>query len=127
MIKGPHNIHLFDIMKYRFPLIAVTSILHRISGVLVFLLIPFVLWLLHASLVSPQEFLLIKVFMGSPWMGFLMWLVASATFYHLVAGFKHLLMDLGHVEEKISGRNASIVVLVLAAIGAVLIGVWIIC
>ena len=127
MTKGPRNIHLTDIMRYRFPIVALASILHRISGLIIFLLIPFVLWLLRASLASPQEFLLVQDFMGSMWVSLLIWLVASATFYHLLAGIKHLIMDMGHLEEKNTGRIASIVVLLLGISGAILMGVWVLC
>lgn len=127
MTKGPRNIHLTNIMRYRFPLAAIASILHRISGLIIFLLIPFVLWFLHLSLVSPQEFLLVQDFMGSMWVSILVWLVASATFYHLLAGIKHLIMDMGHFEDKVTGRIASAVVLFLGISGAILMGVWILC
>ena len=56
---------------------------------------------------------------------FVIWGVVSALMYHLVAGVKHLLMDLGHFEELESGRIAAIVNIVLAAILIVLAGVWI--
>ncbi len=127
MTKGPRNIHLTNIIGYRFPMVAIASILHRISGLIIFLLIPFVLWLLRLSLASPQEFLLVQDFMGSLWVSFLIWLVASATFYHLLAGVKHLIMDMGHLEEKSTGRIASIVVLLLGVSGAILMGVWVLC
>jgi succinate dehydrogenase / fumarate reductase, cytochrome b subunit len=127
MIKGPRNIRLIDIARYRFPITAITSILHRISGVIIFLLIPFVLWLLHASLVSPQSFLLVKDFMGSLWVCFGVWVVAVAAFYHLVAGIKHFIMDIGHLEEHGSGPKASWVVFILGIIGAIAMGVWILC
>jgi succinate dehydrogenase / fumarate reductase cytochrome b subunit len=127
MTKGPRNIHLTNIMRYRFPIAAIASILHRISGLIIFLLIPFVLWLLRSSLASPQEFLLVQDFMGSLWVSVLVWVVASATFYHLLAGIKHLIMDMGHLEEKTTGRVASIVVLLLGIAGAILMGVWVLC
>lgn len=127
MSKGPRNINILDIARYRFPISAITSILHRISGILIFLLLPFTLWLLHASLVSPQSFLLVKDFMGSYWVCFGVWLMASSAFYHLVAGIKHLIMDMGHLEERRSGPIASFIVLVVGIIGAILIGVWILC
>jgi succinate dehydrogenase / fumarate reductase cytochrome b subunit len=114
-------------MRYRFPIAAIASILHRISGLIIFLLIPFVLWLLRSSLASPQEFLLVQDFMGSLWVSVLVWVVASATFYHLLAGIKHLIMDMGHLEEKTTGRVASIVVLLLGIAGAILMGVWVLC
>lgn len=127
MRQGPRNIHITDIARYRFPAAAIASILHRISGIIIFFLIPFMLWLLHASLVSPQEFLLVKFFMGSFWVSLLVWVLATATFYHLIAGIKHLIMDMGHLEEKVSGRTASVVVIILGVIVAILMGVWVLC
>ncbi|MDF3036962.1 MAG: sdhC, partial [Paucimonas sp.] len=46
------NIHIMDLLRYRMPLAAIASILHRISGGLLFLLLPFLLYLLEKSLTS---------------------------------------------------------------------------
>lgn len=128
MIKrGPRNIDLHSIAKYRFPLPALVSILHRLSGVILFLLIPFMLWMLHLSLSSQVSFLMVKDFLGSPVTAFFTWVFLSAFFYHLVAGIKHILMDMGFLEELHSSRVASVVVFALGVIGAVGIGVWILC
>lgn len=127
MIKGPRNIHITDIMRYRFPMTAIASILHRISGIIVFLFIPFILIWLHRSLESEQDFLLVKDFMGSFFMGFFIWVVLSAMFYHLIAGLKHLMMDIGHLEDKKSGTKGSLVVIILGVVMSLIIGVWIIC
>lgn len=127
MAKGPRNIAPANLMHYRFPMAALASILHRLSGVILFFLIPFVLWLLHLSLSSQANFLLVKDFMGSPVVAFFMWVVLSALCYHLIAGVKHLLMDVGYFEEKTSGKIASIVVIVLGLVAAIGIGVWMIC
>ncbi len=126
MIKrGPRNIDLHSIAKYRFPLPALVSILHRISGVILFLLIPFGLWMLHLSLTSQVSFLTVKDYMGSPVAAFFTWMLLSAFFYHLLAGIKHILMDMGFLEELHSSRIASVIVFALGIIGAVGIGVWI--
>lgn len=127
MAKGPRNIDPKSLMQYRFTLIALASILHRLSGVILFFLIPFVLWLLHLSLSSEANFLLVKDFMGSPVVAFFMWMTLSALFYHLIAGTKHLLMDAGYFDEKTSGKMASIVVIILGIVATFGIGVWMIC
>ena len=127
MAKGPRNIGVQSLIHYRFPLQALASILHRLSGVILFCLIPFVLWLLHLSLSSEASFLMVKDFMGSPVVAFFMWVALSALFYHLIAGIKHLLMDVGYFEEKTSSKVASIVVIILGCVAAIGIGVWIIC
>lgn len=126
-VKGPRNIGIGSLLRYRFPMTAIASILHRISGVMIFLLIPFVLWILHLSLASQMSFLMVKDFLASPIVAFLVWLTLSAVFYHTVAGIKHLLMDMGLFEEKCSSGVASLLVLILGVLGAIGIGVWIVC
>ena len=127
MANGPRNIGIGSLMKYRFPVNALASILHRLSGVILFLLIPFILWTLHLSLSSQANFLMVKDYFGSQAMMFLSWVVLSALYYHVIAGVKHLLMDMGYFEEKISGRIASVIVMILGVLGVVGIGVWIVC
>ncbi|MCX7123135.1 MAG: succinate dehydrogenase, cytochrome b556 subunit [Gammaproteobacteria bacterium] len=127
MAKGPRNIGVLSLMKYRFPINALVSILHRLSGVILFLFIPFILWTLHLSLSSQANFLMVKDYFGSPIVMFFTWVVLSALYYHVIAGVKHLLMDVGYFEEKVSGRIASIVVIILGMIGVVGIGAWIVC
>ncbi|RBO82214.1 succinate dehydrogenase subunit C [Marinomonas aquiplantarum] len=56
---------------------------------------------------------------------FIIWGVVSALLYHLVAGVKHLFMDMGYFEELDSGRSAAIANLIIAAVFIVLAGVWI--
>jgi len=124
---GPRNIGIMSLLGYRFPLAAIASILHRISGIILFLLIPFALWVLHLSLASQMSFLMVKDYFGSPVVAFLIWLMLSALFYHLIAGLKHLLMDIGFFEEKVSGKVASSLVLVIGTVGIIGIGVWMLC
>lgn len=127
MIQRPRNISLAALLKYRFPLTALASILHRLSGFFLYLMIPFVLWILHLSLSSQAQFLMVQDYFGLPWVSFLVWLVLSALFYHFIAGLKHLLMDMGHFEGLRSSRIASLFVLVLGVFGSITIGVWIVC
>jgi len=127
MLKGPRNTRIIDLPKYRLPITGIVSILHRISGVLLFLFIPFVLWLLHHSLISQQEFLLVKDFMGSFTISIFIWIVLSALWYHTIAGIKHLLMDMDYFEGKRSGAIASTIVMLLGIAGVIAIGVWILC
>lgn len=111
------------IFFYRFPLIAIASIIHRISGVIVFLLIPYLLWLLGTSLSSPEGFACVFAFGDQFWLRILSWIVLSALVYHLLAGIKHLLMDWGLFESMISGRAASVMVLILSAAAIIDLGV----
>ncbi len=124
MDSRPRNIGLNSISQYRFPITAITSILHRISGILLFIFIPFLLWVFAISLHSAHGFSAVQACFTSHWAKFFFWVFLSALVYHLIAGVKHLLMDIGFFEEKFSGKVASIVVLLVAVIAIVLLGVW---
>ena len=97
------NIHISQIVSYRLPPAGIVSILHRVSGVLMFLLLPFVIWLFDVSLTSEISYeRFTSTFMAG--VGFLpgwfMKLVALALIWaylhHLIAGVRHLWMDMTH-------------------------------
>ena len=113
-----------DILKLRFPVMAMISICHRLSGIVLFLMLPLVLYLLSASLASPQSFAALKVWVHHPGIAFLLWILLTATAFHLLAGFRHLLMDCGLGESLKSARLTSYIVLVATFACAVLLGVW---
>ncbi len=119
----PENLNL---LNFRFPLTAIASITHRITGILLFAAMPVVLYFLDQSLQSEAAFEQVKEdFLGNSAGRFLLWLILSVTAYHLCAGIRHLIMDFGYLEGLKSGRMAAIVVFVLAGVLAVLAGVWI--
>lgn len=120
--KGPRNIGLSSIVHYRFPVTAISSILHRISGILLFILVPFVVWVLDLSLRSASSFHEVKATLAG-WAGFFVWVFISALAYHLFAGVRHLLMDVGLGESKVSGRIGSYLVIILGILFAVIFGV----
>lgn len=122
--SGPRNISIGNLMSYRFPVMAIASILHRISGFLLFLYIPFMLWLLEKTLSSPMSFAQLQQQLLGPVFRFFLWVLLSAAAFHVLAGIKHLTMDLGHLEEKCSARVASWLVIVLAFVAIILLGVW---
>lgn len=118
----PINLNLLTI---RFPITAIVSILHRASGVLLFLLIPLLLWMLSASLASPTDFMLLQDTLSGTFWKFLLWLMLSAWTYHLFAGMRHILMDFEILSESLaSGRFTAKVVMGLSVILSLLIGAW---
>lgn len=123
-MSRPRNIGIGSLIRYRFPLTAITSILHRITGVLLVISIPFWLWALMLSLRSAESFSYIACILDSDGFRFVYWLLLSMLGYHVVAGVKHLLMDVGHFETNVGGKYASIIVLTLAILIAVGLGVW---
>ena len=103
------NIHAFsDLPNYRMPLASVISILHRISGFLLFLLLPFILYLLDQSLISEDTFAYMQGLV-EPWYVKLIILAISwAYLHHFCAGIRHLVMDLHIGLDKDSARKSSV-------------------
>ncbi|MGM8885697.1 succinate dehydrogenase, cytochrome b556 subunit [Psychrobacter sp. 1U2] len=102
--------------------IAIASIMHRISGIILFLLIPVMLWLLQTSLASPESFATV---FDNVLVRFVAWIFVAAISYHFVMGVKHLLADIGMNEELKSGRTAAVVSFVIAAILIVASFIWV--
>ncbi len=91
---------------------AVVSILHRMSGVLVFLLIPLLLSALGKSLASPEGLAQVKDAWRSPMLQIFVWGLVAGLIFHLIAGIRHLLMDMHLGDSLVSGRwGARIVIL----------------
>jgi len=113
-----------DISTIRLPLAAITSITHRISGVILFVGIGILLWMLDNSLSSRDGFNNLHETLTSPLATFIVWGVLSALAYHIVAGIKHLLMDLGFGESKEAAPRGAMIVIVVSALLILLLGVW---
>ena len=128
------NINLFtDVRTYRLPPAGFVSILHRVSGLLMFLLLPFIIWLFDKSLSTFASYdSLTSVFQGS--LGWLVKLVCLgliwAYLHHFCAGLRHLFMDVNHhAVTKEFGKSSAITVLVISllltvALGAKLFGLY---
>ncbi len=116
-----------DLTTIQFPLTAIASILHRISGVVVFVGLGWLLWLLNISLASEEGFFGVteEILTGffSP---FLLWGILVALFYHITLGIRHLLMDFGWFEEMASGTRSVQIGFLIVAILAIIAGalVW---
>ena len=109
----------------RLPLTAWTSIAHRASGVFLFAGMAVLIWVLDASLASPESFAALQDSLANPLAKLMIWAVLAGLIYHSVAGVKHLVMDLGVGETMEGGTRGAKVVVVVAAILIVLAGVWI--
>jgi succinate dehydrogenase / fumarate reductase cytochrome b subunit len=110
------NIHVLELSNYRLPLAGVVSILHRISGFLMFALLPVVLYLLQLSIQSELSF---EHFRGiaSHWFTKLVILaLVWAYFQHFCAGVRHLIMDTHVGLDKDSARKSAATVLVISIV-----------
>ncbi len=119
--QRPKNLNLLTI---RFPIPAIVSILHRIAGVVLFLLIPILLWVFHLSLQSKRGFDAVHHVVTTSWMKLFIWLCFAAFFYHLVAGIRHLLMDIQLGVELKSGRMTAMLTMVISLLFIILAGIW---
>ncbi|WP_408900307.1 succinate dehydrogenase cytochrome b556 subunit [Photobacterium piscicola] len=116
----PVNLNLQTI---RFPLTAIASILHRVSGVITFVAVAILLWLMNLSLSSPEGFTAAVSVTDSVVVKLVLWGILTALFYHLVLGIRHLLMDFGYFEEMETGLASTKVSFVIVAILSVFAGV----
>ena len=117
--KRPKNL---DLASIRLPLPGKVSILHRVSGVGLFLFLPVVLWVFASSLTSAETFAALKgVFASLPakvvFAG-LIWAFA----HHFCAGIRFLLLDLHiGIEKEAANKSAAVVLAVSLPLAAVLI------
>lgn len=107
------------------PITAITSILHRITGIALFFGVGFLVWALSLSLQSSQGFDQVAQVMVHPLAKFITWGILSLVVYHLFAGIKHLVMDAGYAETKEGGPLVAKITLGLTVIVIVLMGVWV--
>lgn len=106
--------HIFlNLFVIDFPLTALTSIAHRVTGMLLFISIPFILYFLKLSLESESSFEISKILISKIYIKtFLMFLYLSFL-YHIMNGIKHIIMDLGFFENKTSAKNISLAAIIL--------------
>jgi succinate dehydrogenase / fumarate reductase cytochrome b subunit len=114
----------FNLFTFQYPLTAITSILHRLSGIFVFLFVPFILWLFDVSVGTVEGFEHIQLLLTNVAMKFIIWLILVALGYHLLAGIRHLLMDVGVGEDLRSGRLSAKITIGITIIWTILIGMW---
>ncbi|HRD97585.1 MAG TPA: succinate dehydrogenase, cytochrome b556 subunit [Rubrivivax sp.] len=127
--QRPGTMRLVDAVKYRLPLAGVVSILHRVSGMLMFVLLPLIVWFFDTSLSSEISF---ERFAGAfvsgiGWVpGWLIKLVALALIWsylhHFIAGVRHLWMDMTHSVTKEQGRSSAVITLAASAVLTVALG-----
>ena len=120
---------LIEATQYKLPPAAVVSILHRLSGILMFVLLPFIIWMFDTSLTSEVTYgQFTSVFVGG--VGFLPgWFfklvvlgLIWAYLHHFIAGVRHLWMDATHAVSKEFGRSSALVTLGLSIVLTLALG-----
>lgn len=120
--KRPVNLNIFTISM---PVPAVASILHRISGIVLFLAIPYLLWILQRSLLSESDFLALHNLLVTPFNKLILLAIVAPFIYHFLAGIRHLLMDINIGVELKSGRFSAYLTIILAIIFTIIAGFYI--
>jgi succinate dehydrogenase / fumarate reductase, cytochrome b subunit len=101
------NIHVTQIAKYRLPLAGIVSILHRISGLLIFLLLPFLLCLWDQSLASENAFNGMQAFAQHAGVKIILLGLVWAYLHHFFAGLRYLALDVHLGIDKESARRSA--------------------
>lgn len=103
-----------DIKHYRLPLPAYVSILHRISGVLLFVSLPFILYLLEQSLTSELSFEYFREFTSHWFVKLVILALVWGYLHHFCAGFRHMQLDFHIGLDLPTARKTSTIVLVVS-------------
>ncbi len=118
--KRPKYLNLFEI---KLPLPGWVSILHRISGAGLFLMLPLLIWLLGLSLGSPDNIETFKAIVGHPLAKLILLGLLWAYLHHFCMGIRILLLDMHKGIEKAQARASAIAVLVVSLVLTALLGV----
>jgi len=122
-VVKPRPVYL-NLLAIRQPLAAVVSILHRISGALLFAVgIPALLWAVQRSLASPETFARWQATMAHPLAKLVVLGLAWAYLHHLLAGVRHLMLDLHVGVDLPSARRSAAVVFVLSLLLTLIVAV----
>jgi succinate dehydrogenase / fumarate reductase cytochrome b subunit len=123
-VKSQRPVNL-DLRTIKLPITGVTSFLHRVSGIILFLGLAIMLYALSKSLGSEEGFAEVKAYLTSPLAKIVVWGLLSSLLYHLVAGIRHLIMDAGIGETLEGGKLGSKIIIAVSLVLIVLAGVWI--
>ena len=123
IVKKQRPVNLV-LQTIHFPIPAIDSILHRVSGGITFFAVAILLWVLGLSLSSPEGFAQAADIMSGFFAKFILWGILTALAYHICGGIRHMLMDFGFVDETLAaGISSAKISMVLTVILAVLAGV----
>ena len=112
-----------DLKTIKFPPSAVSSILHRVTGVAMFFALLFVIWAWAVSVSSPDGFANVQTIMDGVIGKLIAIGTASALTYHILGGIRHVIMDMGHWEDLESGNNSARAIIALWVVLTVVLGV----
>lgn len=113
-----------DLVKIRLPVPGVVSILHRISGAGLFLMLPFLLYLLQLSLQAPDTYVVFRSVFANPLVKLLLIGLLWAFLHHFCAGIRYLILDMHIGTDLASARSSSYAVIGVSLVMTVVLGAW---
>lgn len=111
-----------NLTEIRLPLAGFASILHRISGAGLFLLLPLLIYLLQLSLGSPQDFESLRAYLAHPLLKLILLGLLWAFLHHFCMGIRILLLDMHIGIELPAARGSAKAVLVISLLLTALLG-----
>jgi len=118
--KRPKYLNLFEI---KLPLAGFASILHRISGIGLFLMLPLLIWLLDLSLKSPDSYQTLQAVIGHPLVKLVLIGLLWAFLHHFCMGIRILLIDVHVGVAKQQARSSAIAVMAVSLLLTLILGV----
>ena len=125
----PGTMRLVDALQYRLPPAGVVSILHRLSAGVMFVLLPFIIWLFDTSVTSEVSFEAFRSAFNAgigvlpAWaVKLVVWALIWAYLHHFIAGVRHLWMDATHSVSKQQGHSSALVTLGLSVLLTLVLG-----
>ncbi len=120
--KRPVNL---DLSTIKLPISGFASFFHRVSGILLFAGMAFLLWMLDSSLDSQESFAAVRDVSSNPICKIVLFVVLAGLAYHMVMGIRHLIMDCSIGESLKGGQLGAKIAFVIAFASIALIGVWV--
>lgn len=118
--QRPKNL---DLSTLKFPVTAMASILHRVSGIIIFLALTMFLILLNDSLSSAENFQYVQGYFDLLIVKFVFWGALTGLAYHSVFGVRHMIQDLGYWETLQSAALSAKVGFVISLVLSILAGI----
>jgi len=118
------NLSLAQLATYRLPAAGIVSILHRVSGVLLFLMLPGLLWMCELSLNTESTFERLRMGLGNVLLKIVLVAVVWAILHHLIAGIRYLALDLPWGIDKEPARRSALAVFAVSLPLTLLAALW---
>ncbi len=122
MMQSGQRPKYLNLIQIRLPIPGIVSIAHRISGVLMFLAIPFIAYTLHVAVQGEAGFLEISILMDNVVIKLALFVLIWSLLHHLFAGIRYLLIDIDIGVDKPSARASAAIVMAAAIVSAVIMG-----